>query len=344
MRPTFIFFGGIGWCGTTSLHKSLGRSKYMHSGLVKESHYIERLKEYEEWGFIAKNNFIKKIPSLYDQNIGSVVEFLEEIRDVKSGKIDRESSVDRTLTLADVDDDVIDNFLNPIPSEKNYRDYYIQLSKAAIENNYQAVGDFSNTHGVIYEYSTKKAKKILDPYFNIKSIIMVRDPVRRCFSNLNSSYHSRAFKTSPDEFRREHKRFNNATDIFKHYLNVQKDTIHFDYGKIIKSHYDAFGKDNVHIIIMEEYFTGPNSVGVKKLEEFIDFKLSKYVPCAFVPDKGINAPKLEGLEDQWMSDHEVLTPELYMEARSKLDYIYKGFEELYGHIPDSWGEPIDYGY
>ena len=97
---------------------------------------------------------------------------------------------------------------------------------------------------------------------------------------------------------------------------------------------------------MEDFFSKNNRQEVSKLEKFLDIKIPKTYPCCFVPDKGINPPKIDGLKDQWNSDHEVLTPEFYNIMRNKEEYIkvYSEFEELHGCLPADWGRPIDYGY
>ena len=95
---------------------------------------------------------------------------------------------------------------------------------------------------------------------------------------------------------------------------------------------------------MEKFFI-PDREEVALLEDFLEYELPIITPCCFVPDKGINAPKLEDLQDQWDSDHEVLTPEVYSFGRKQLEDEYQRYEKIFGgRLPDTWGKPIDYNY
>ena len=53
-KPTFIFFGGLGWAGTTSLYYTLLYSEYMHGGVDKELPYLDSVfKDYNQRADIA---------------------------------------------------------------------------------------------------------------------------------------------------------------------------------------------------------------------------------------------------------------------------------------------------
>jgi len=135
----------------------------------------------------------------------------------------------------------------------------------------------------------------------------------------------------------------------KYDLNIFKNNhpTNTTFIKRIKKLYDIFGKQNVHYVIMEDFFKKQeNNLEVLKLEKFLNVKIAQTFPCCFVPDRGINAPKIIGLEDQWSSDHEKLPPELYTDLRVRDDYfqVYAEFKKFHGSLPADWGYPIDYRY
>lgn len=150
-----------------------------------------------------------------------------------------------------------------------------------------------------------------------------RDPVRRVFSQANAlrTYH----------------------EVF---IENSIETYHVEYTKNIKKTQKVFGKDNVCYLIMEDLFKDNVRTEINKLEQFLNISINSMYPCCFVPDKGINVPKLEGLSDQWSSDQYPLTEELYYTIRNSDRYqtYYNLFEEFHGSLPADWGYPIDYGY
>lgn len=154
---------------------------------------------------------------------------------------------------------------------------------------------------------------------------------------INSEYHD------PRKLQSTVKNYESASSYFLErmlngYLNL------FDYAKFIIKIQKKYGKESVHYVIMEDFFSDNNNQEVSKLAKFLDTKIEDVYPCCFVPDKGINAPKIPHLKDQWNSDHEVLTPEFYNAIRKYSNSCYENFERLHGYLPANWGRPIDYGY
>lgn len=338
MKPTFLFFGGVGWCGTTSLWMTLTRLNYLHTGFKKENRFLHRLQEWEEWGYLEGKNFFND-PCFRLSPITQST--LDQVRKIRSGIIGKKKYSDYSYPLAAIKESTEEEYKSELPSLKFYVDFYRELNET-IQGKYKVVGDFSNPNAFLSEQTLVKAKQALEPYFNIKSLIILRDPIRRLFSNINSNVWN---NDSTNSKLYNNTKTNNATEVFENFINTtnMSNTYH-EYDYLIKLYQKVFGEENTQYLIMEDFFKEGYRGEVEKLENYIDYKLPDITPCCFVPDKGINAPRLSYLEDQWGSDHEILTPELYNNARKKLSYIYERFKQVHGYLPADWGSPIDYGY
>ena len=104
------------------------------------------------------------------------------------------------------------------------------------------------------------------------------------------------------------------------------------YSDIYRRHIEVWGKDNVHPIIMEEFWAGDT----KPLENFLDFPLPNIHENVYYPDMGSKAPHYEYLKDQWQSDTEDITKEMYEYCLGKIKYIYNEFVSEYGRMPKAW--------
>lgn len=319
-KPTFIFFFGSGWSGTTSLYKTFQENLYMHGGCCKEPCFLARL----DPNFSTKNRL--PIPLITGKK---EVDFYRENYLFRA-----EPFIDTLRNISTDWDAKIKNYNNF--SLEDYINFYKEVNDH--KNSYATVGDFSNSNGFLSYDHLLNIKSRLEEHFTIKALSIHRDPVRRLFSKKNADY----YNTRPESYAVKHslnQKYNSATEYFLDTTNI-KSGIASNTLKIQQ----VFGKEIVHNVIMEKFFAkDPEEVAL--LENFLDYKLPIITPCAFVPDKGINAPKLEGLQDQWDSDHEVLTPEVYSIACKKLEDQYQKYEKIFGdRLPNTWGKPIDYGY
>lgn len=340
-KHPFILFGGVGWCGTTSLYFTMRDSRYIHTGWYKETAQLSIIEDYEDWGYINEKKFLNFINYEYPLVTLSVSTFDKTIL----GPLLKTGSDIKTL-----EDAVELQSKGGIPSPycrnsefkpflEPYIEYYRNLATAAIdEGPYKAVGDFSNNNIQLSERFLTKLKNTLGLYFDIKPMFMFRDPVRRLFSDFNSLYHYT--KKIPSN---EH---HTASEFYLHYLNtitLEKEKV-LNYCTSLERFQRVFGKENVSYFIMEDFFVDGYPEELKKLERITNYTYNMICPCAFVPDKGINAPKIPRLPDQWDSDHEILTEELYAIGREKLSFVYDSFEKMHGFLPADWGKPIDYNY
>ena len=111
------------------------------------------------------------------------------------------------------------------------------------------------------------------------------------------------------------------------------------YSETIHKFRRVWGKDKVHMVIMEEMWnpdTQPKCL--KELSDFLEFPIDKVHRNVYYPDMGPNAPKYEYLKDQWCSNTVALDRESWEYVRKNLDWIYRRFERSFGYIPDEWGK------
>lgn len=344
---------GLSWCGTTSLYWTLENINFMHGGFCKETHYLYKididsrnhnldfeksdlneriLKNLEErlhtrilnFHNAYKRNTLRQL-YLQAKNEGNInqMNFAQARFPAKQKAID----VLKKFTYVD-----IDYYFKTDFSIEKYVDQYLKLAEHC-DNQFQVVGDFSNKNYCIGYPTIIEVKKKLEQHFDVKVLYILRDPIRRNFSTYCALTNGVFFEPIFGKYN---------LDIFKN-----KPPVNANFIKHIKKSYDIFGKHNVHYVIMEDFFKNQkNNLEVLKLEKFLDVKIAQTFPCCFVPDRGINAPKIVGLEDQWNSDHEKLSPDLYHDLRMRDDYfqLYEEFKKFHGGLPADWGYPIDYGY
>tara|TARA_B100001989_G_scaffold236469_1_gene198413 strand:- start:545 stop:817 length:273 start_codon:yes stop_codon:yes gene_type:complete len=74
----------------------------------------------------------------------------------------------------------------------------------------------------------------------------------------------------------------------------------------------------------------------ERLSRFLDYEITKIHENVYYPDRGTKAPHYESLKDQWGSDFEDITPELYEWSKQYLGFVYADWEKCFGSIPEEW--------
>ena len=313
MKKRFILGMGMGWCGSSSLWNTLLVNNYIDTGIRKEVHALVTIDDfYNLEGFLNIRRFYEKNKILL-------------FNTVKTDKW-AENPAQKVV-------DIHNKFYDKIfDKEKTILQNYIDYIKAITETTEaQCAADFSVSNAKITKKLLEEFKsKLENEGYEIKILAILRDPVRRGFSYLQSEY-----------VRLKRSNISMLDYVQKH--------MHTSCGFInsINNYEDVFGNENVWVGFMEEFFDPEKRTGkysVTGLEEFLNFKLPLITPCVYVPDRGINAPKLPGLEDQSRTDTLKLLPTLYQDYKNLLQPEYDAFEKKYGFIPDFWGSPIDYDY
>ena len=207
-------------------------------------------------------------------------------------------------------------------------DDYIEWLLKHHNEEYLGVSDATNTHCFfdVKDIATFASK--FKEAFQVKVLIICRDPVKRLFSHLNSVY-------NPGHSLEKYGQ-NQRLEIVMPYLDkpepMQFPSQAWDYKQ---KAYEPYMQGNypdmianwsqffdTHVICMEDLW-GDRNHSLEKLNTFLGTSISSLTPNVYYPDLGPNAPHHKGLRDQWSSDTEFITKKNYDLAREKLDWVYQ---------------------
>jgi hypothetical protein len=282
---------GVQYAATSPLAYTLQYSNaYCHGGTVKENKYLFSC---------------DLLQSKYDHtrtvdHVRKLIDYGHNIKDLHI--------VDNRYSLP------IDNIWNSLNTVDKYINYYKSLWEL-IKNDYKSVADYSNLNQKLSDvFLDSVAPKLLE-VFDIKVGIIVRDPIRRSWSQSNTLWENNNERI---EFL--------PYDLSTKYIKL--------YNKFLKYF-------PTHIIVMEELWEG-DGTEKEKLSEFIDYPLGNLYRNLYAPDRGHLQERDEILIDQYSSCFEELTPEIYAYARKKWAYVYDEWRERFGRLPLYWGEPLTY--
>ena len=177
MKPKILLIGGWGWAATSPLVYTLQRNaKYAHFGYSKTFRYYGDIndpvyRDYRKKSLIRKynmicdgtwENFEKGKPSTHHMNHTSD---LEPLRDFSLDHLHKLMSGDPTIA--------------------KYMDFYHALHDHVITKGYKSLGD--GCMGRFHVYNSRedaiKYSETLKSEFDVKVLIIARDPVRRAFSH-----------------------------------------------------------------------------------------------------------------------------------------------------------------
>ena len=274
MKPKLIICAGTGWAATRSIMFSLPTCNH---GLCKEDHILREI-------FWVEGTNWKKTDS------------------------QRKDAVDRAKKY-NYPVDLYDNISlsKYIELYKNNAKQYRWFCSSGKYSVYDAVTDFTNSNQTLPINFLVEIKQRLEEHFDIKVIMIFRNPVRRLFSECSAWYNNKWVETEQPT----------AKDYFMEVLDTgsltksENYTYHFDNWKIAGY--------NPHPIIMEDLYT-PESNTLQELKDYLEVPVYLY-PTAYWPEKGVDAPTIEGLDCQ-KSDTEELSKEEYEYARKKLTHYY----------------------
>ena len=314
MKPKLLLNAGTNYSATSPLWYTLGLdNKYAHTGHAKEHNYLyhmmtgynptKSVRLTQKW---EQNDIIKK-PNKKKR---------EKARDGKDGFMHvYPEMTKRSPYIKDkwTHEERVDFFDSPELSIDKYIKYYLKHWEN-FKCDYHSMADFSNSNACLSVEFMEKVKPKLLENFDIKVTMIFRDPIRRLFSACNR-VHSKA-----------HGRIIPA---FKEWVSGGRMEDNVYYSEIYDRHCQVWGKENVFMIVMEEFST-------KKLSEFLDYPIVHAHENCYYPDMGSNAPEYAGLSDQYTSDKVDLDKDTYQYALDHMDHIYKAFETTFGYIPDKW--------
>ena len=328
-KPKFIIIAGTGWSASTPLWYTLQvQNKFVHGGLVKENNFLDSIS-------LTPSMRFKKRKDIYQET--------------KKFNLSKESRIIRNLSIITdnfrknshkkripgVKDDIfftqeeLDEYKKYSFTLEKYITFYKRHWKHLQENNcpYQGVGDFSNANAWLpQEFCYKVVDKLSDD-FDVKVLLIVRDPIRRLWSEMGGYW-------DPDS-PRQWENIEEYKKMFFDHVNWG----HLHYFMILEK-WERVAP--THVIIMEQLWEGDEQEREKqRLSDFLDYDIKNIHENVYCPDRGTNAPKHLGLKDQWSSDKYSLSDELYNQVLPLMP-IYQQWVDRYGSLPLYWGKPYPY--
>ena len=298
MKPKMLLIGGFAWSATSPLVYTLQRNaKYAHFGYTKQFKYLitgSRVASsrnindiYERVCNGTWENYKSDEPGTHRMNL--TVD-LEPLRDFPVTHFTRLMTGDRTVS--------------------KYIDFNHELHDHVISKGYKSVGDCYIGYKAHRE-DLREFYNTLQSEFDVKVLLIARDPVRRSFSE----YLYRKLKTPRPFFG----------------MNYVKEIDH------IRSIFD-----DVHVTIMEELWEGDAK---KELSEFLDHSITDLWKNLYSPDKGHLVEHDKDVPCQaFGQDLEELTTDKYNAFKEKNQWIYDLWIDRYGSLPMQWGQPLDYKF
>lgn len=307
MKPKFILFVGVGWSATKPLYYTLSQIyNCLHAGIAREHHYLK---------IIQSTSTLNSIEDLNDTN--------------KNFKRNKFESIKFKKNIFSYEMyDHIKIFLDPPYTIEKYIEFYLNYYNYLQKNTkFQYVSDFSNTNMFLSENFLKNFSTKLLENFDVKVLMIFRDPVRRYFSEKNFMYH-----ISHPQLQ---KKYSSASEYCLNTIHKSMDYVDL-YNK-----FDLFF--DCKQLVMEELWEGDGSE-LSNLSSFLNYDIKKLHFNVYCPDRG-NKPILHNkLPDQYSSDYEVLGENLYYTLYNKIEFQYKNYYKKFNYTPLYWGNPINYSY
>lgn len=296
-KPTLLLSAGIGWCATSPLRFTLQyTTNYTHTGWHKETHYLHAIDS-------GLHDRRKIISHLKEDSID-----LQASHPTHYKELTNEST---QLTYKDLGQ-------YPVTIDK-YINYFLAVHNDT-KDHYHSVADFSNSNQFLSDDFFNKYLNVLNDTFDIKPFIILRDPVRRAWSECNNYFYNVSNCGYPN--------------IESFFLDKIHRSCSRKYPEIILRWQKYF--PNFQVFFMEDLWDNNN---LSPLQDFFDYPFTTLYENIYSPDRGVNAPKDNiKLRDQWSSDHAVLTDKLYHHAYRLFEPVYNFFPEL----PHQWGHPLNY--
>ena len=296
MKPTLFLNVGTGWSGTTPLYYTLGwYNKYCHSGHRKEKGYLWLMDLSETRNTFERVKFYKQ--------------FFGPSKQSTTNRKPKIFTHESKYIGGNWTEDEIKYFWSPPFTIEKYIEYYVKHWDF-IKHDYKAVSDFSNPNGQCSSEFLRKYAPALKSVFDVKIHVVFRDPLRRLWSLRQKQ---------------------NPKDPVRQFMKMGVD---FGYVQFFLKFVEAFGIENCHMTIMEEFWNGET----KELSDFIDYEIKEVHPNAYVPDLGPNAPRIQYLNDQWESDIMHMPKEVKEYGMNMLKPVYIHFKDYFGDLPEQWSK------
>jgi len=270
---------GHAWAASTPMYYTLAYyNKYCHTGHMKEFSYL--------W-------------QMYLEDIGDIKFSSFQYRNIRNQIQTEGKGNSKKLSPMPEDFSLLDYYKRPFRIE-NYIEYLKRVWDV-VKNEYESVADFSTALAGLSEDFLMKIKPKLIENFDIKVVMVFRDPIRRFWSQ-NGDVNGKL---------RSHDRY--AENYLK-YCNV-------------------FGKENVHYVIMEDFWD-EEPEAIDGLSKFLNLEFKSISENAYWPLEG-DIIKYESLWDQWHAEKK-MPIDCLPKIKEKLKPLYLQYEEIIGKIPERW--------
>lgn len=352
MRKALLFCGWC-WCASSPLMYTIQRyAKYAHFGLTKNFPYLTtpHLSEDGKLTFDSSPN-ARFILEKHIEGTWETFKCYEPSSHRMNLREDLEPLKDFSL-------DHLRKLQTCVPTISNYLDFYIALHDHVITKGYKSVGlcgykalykgisalkkkghdcaerynRYQKDLGIseLGEFVITEFQKELLSKFEVKCLFITRDPVRRAFGQ-----YMNAIERVTSQFTPEGQQAN-----YRYKLPYEFNVI--NYLDDIDYCCEIYGKENVHMTVMEELWEDDGTAR-KKLSEFLGHPIDKLWKNLYAPDRGhlVKYDKDVPCQANGQDLYE-LTPEMYYEFKKKYQHFYDSWEERYGSLPLYWGKPINY--
>ena len=299
MKVPLIIAAGTGWSATSPLYMTLQCSnKCAHVGLKKEDHLLYHLYSEDAWEWRKPD---------YDKLVRDSMTPVWKWEWGNKTKYAFHKNLDEIHELYQK------------PTLETYIKYYTRHYER-IKHEYSYVADFSNSNAQLPLKFLQKIAPELKKHFEIKVLIIFRDPVRRLYSELSAHYQYN---------KNLRKKYPTSKDYWRNYLKIGYYNINCEYVKRIKYYKSVF---STLPIISEELWGGKND-SLAKLSKFLQYDIKKLWPNCYYPEMGTKAPHHENLRDQYDSDLEDLTDGDLSFGRKCLAKYYDEWYDEFGTTP-----------
>lgn len=301
-KPKLLFLTGFGWAATNPLFRTLRENaKVIFPGYCKEPDTLPWIYEQD------------KNPEFFDRVLTAKFERLCD-KDPRFLSTGPERIFSRNTTLSD------------------FIDYYTRLYSNKDRGSRQYVCDFSNRNAFLPPEFISEIAPALNDNFDVKVMMIARNPVRRSYSFTSAMYRTRPIENSgigklwDNKDPESRKKWQEETKNFPDSISYWKDLLQKDYFNLARfSYIEVYKKWAAHFhmlpIVMEDLWSG----NVEPLENFLECKIGaeNLYPNCYYPERGTKAePRIKQLKDQWMSDMQDLTEEDLAFGKQHLQYVY----------------------
>ena len=299
MKVPLIICAGTGWSATSPLYMTLQCSnKCAHVGLKKEDHLLYHLysKDAWEWRKPDYENLIR-----------------DSMSPVWKYEWGRQSKYAFHQNLDEIHE------LYQKPTLETYIKYYTRHYER-VKHEYSYVADFSNSISQLPLDFLEKIAAKLKKHFEIKVLIIFRDPVRRLYSELSHRYQN-------DKNLR--KKYSTSKDFYWNFLTKGN----FDENCEFVKRYKRFKSVFSTLPVVSEDLWGRKNDQVAKLSNFLQYDIKNLWPNCYYPEMGTKAPHYENLADQYNSDLEDLSDDDLAYGRKNLAKYYDEWYNEFGTTP-----------